>query len=50
VSRDSVQLAILVATIDDLNIGIDYPNVPTKEQVHTVFRPEFGQQFWAEYQ
>ena len=47
VSRDSVCIAFLVAALNDLDvmsvdIGNAYLNVPNKEKIWTVARPEFG--------
>jgi hypothetical protein len=47
VSRDSVRIAFLIATLHDIDIlsvdiGNAYLNVPTKEQVNTTAGPEFG--------
>jgi len=50
VARDSVQLAFLIAALNDLNIlsadiGNAYLNADTKEKVHTLCGPEFGPQY-----
>lgn len=50
VTRDSVHLTFLIAALNDLDImkadiGNAYQNANTKEKVHTVCGPEFGQHY-----
>jgi hypothetical protein len=50
VAHDSVHLAFLIATLNDLDIlsadiGNAYLNAPTKEKVHTTCGMEFGHEY-----
>jgi hypothetical protein len=52
VSRDSVRLAFLITALNELDVltadlGNAYLNADTKEKVHTMCGPEFGNQYIA---